>query len=31
MPKEKQQFLRLVECPLTREEYERLLREGGKL
>ena len=27
----KQQFLRLVECPLAREDYERLLREGGKL
>ena len=25
----KVQFLDLVDCPLGREEYERLLREGG--
>ncbi len=27
----RQQFLRLVECPLQRPEYEGLLRQAGKL
>jgi hypothetical protein len=27
----KQQFLRLVECPLQRDEYETILRSSSKL
>lgn len=25
------QFLKLIECPLSREDYENLLRQAGKL
>lgn len=27
----KKQFLDLLDCPLSREEYEKLLKQGGKL
>lgn len=27
----KQSFLKLVDCPLTRREYETLLKQAGKL
>jgi hypothetical protein len=27
----KGQFLKLVDCPLTRQEYEELLRAAGRL
>lgn len=27
----KKQFLDLVDCPLSREEYEKLLQQAGKL